>query len=307
LSPHTGDVVTVSITVTNQPCPNGGTGAGAFHIGFYFSTSSSFSGVTPFYEAAVSGCAANGTAVLNQNITMSAAPGIYYLGYKINDEDEVTECNTGDNGIFYWTITVLPPPQPDLTKGTDNFSNLSPHAGDTITASLTITNEACTGGSTNAGAFHIGYYFSTSSSFSGATPFYEEAVNGCPANGTVSTNLNITINPTTTPGTYYLGYKIDDENEIAECNEGNNGIYYWTISVLSALSAPKFGGVSASGGKLITSLSGLVAGEIVILQVSTNLQTWTPIQTNNASGSALSITNTINPSIKSQFFRAGVE
>ena len=63
LSPHTGDVVTASITVTNPPCPNGGTSAGAFHIGFYFSTSSSFIGATPFYEAAVSGCAANGTAV----------------------------------------------------------------------------------------------------------------------------------------------------------------------------------------------------------------------------------------------------
>ena len=150
----------------------------------------------------------------------------------------MTECNAGDNGIFYWTITVLPPPQPDLTKGTDNLSTLSPPAGDTVTASLTITNEACTGGSANAGTFHVGFYgLSTSTSFTGLTPFYELQVNGCPANGTVSTNLNITINSATAPGTYYLGYKIDDENEIAECNEGNNGIYYWTISVLSSNTA----------------------------------------------------------------------
>ena len=467
LSPHTGDVVTASITVTNQPCPNGGTSAGAFHVGFYFSTTSTFAGVTPFYEATVSGCASNGTALLNQNITISAgtAPGIYYLGYKLNDESEVTECNAGDNGIFYWTITVLPPPQPDLIKGTDSLSTLSPPAGDTITASLTITNGVCTGGSTNAGAFHVGFYgLSTSPSFTGLTPFYELKVNGCPANGIASTNLNITISSGTAPGTYYLGYKIDDENEVAECNEGNNGIYYWTISVLSSttaqitlatvptgllvsldngssvaapvttnwtsgsthtiatftgqlsadnhtrynfsswsdggaqshsitpvssgtytahfstnylldatasplaggvvtnnpsgpwynpgdvvhltanraggyvlsswagadsysnnlatvtlngyrsvtanfsiITAPHFGGSSATGGKLVTTLSGLLTGETVTLLVSTNLHTWTPIQTNAISGSALSITNTINPSIRSQFFRATVQ
>lgn len=310
-SPHTGDVVTASITVTNQPCPNGGTAAGAFHVGFYFSASSSFSGATPFYEAAVSGCAANGATLLNQNITISSgtAPGIYYLGYKINEENEVNECNSGDNGIFYWTITVLPPPQPDLTRSTDNLSNSSPHPGDTITTSLTITNGSCTGGSANAGTFHVGFYgLSTTTSFTGLTPFYELQVNGCTANGTVSTNLNITINSTTTPGTYYLGYKINDENEVSECNSGNNGIYYWTLTVQPTNNiAPSFGGVSVSGGKMITTLSGLTTGEKIVLQGSTNLLNWTPITTNPASGSALSITNTINPSIKSQFFRATVQ
>jgi hypothetical protein len=58
---------------------------------------------------------------------------------------------------------------------------------------------------------------------------------------------------------------------------------------------------------LVTAFSALIAGETVILQVSTNLQTWTPIQTNNASGSVLSITDTINPSTKGQFFLATVQ
>jgi hypothetical protein len=466
-SPHTGDVVTVSITITNQPCSNGGTAAGTFHVGFYFSASSSFAGATPFYEAAVSGCAANGATLLNQNITISSGtvPGIYYLGYKINDENEVNECNSGDNGIFYWTITVLPPPQPDLTKITDYLNNSSPHPGDTVSTSITITNGSCTGGSADAGTFHIGYYFSSSSSFSGATPFYEQQINGCAANTAVSTNLNITINSATTPGTYYLGYKINDENEVSECNSGNNGIFYWTLSVqstnttaqvtlatvpsgllvsldngasvptpvttnwtsgtthsistftgqlsidnhtrynysswsdggaqshsitpnvsgtytayfsknyllntsasplsggvitnspagpwynpgsvvqltanraggyvvsswtgvdsssnnvasltmngyrsaianFSVVTAPNFGGSSAISNKLITTLSGLLSGEQVILQVSTNLQTWNPIQTNSVNGSTLSLTNTINPSLKNQFYRATVQ
>ena len=241
LSPHTGDVVTASITITNQPCYYGGTSAGDFHVGFYFSSSSSFIGATPFYEAAVSGCTTNGTASLNQNISISAgtAQGIYYLGYKIDDENEVNECNKGDNGIFYWTITVLPPPQPDLTKSTDNLSNTSPHPGDTITASLTITNGSCTGGSANAGVFHVGFYgLSSTTSFTGLTAFYELQVNGCTANGTASTNLNIIIPAAQAPGTYYLGYKIDDENEVNECNAGNNSIYYWTVTVTQSDTTP---------------------------------------------------------------------
>jgi hypothetical protein len=467
-SPHTGDVVTASITITNQPCSNGGTSAGAFHVGFYgLSTTPSFTGLSAFYELRVNGCAANGTVSTNLNITISAGttPGIYYLGYKIDDENEVNECNGGDNGIYYWTITVLPPPQPDLTLGTATLNTSSPPAGDTITASLTITNEACTGGSANAGTFHVGFYgLSTTTSFTGLSPFYELQVNGCAAYGSVSTNLNIIISPATAPGTYYLGFKIDDENEVNECNEGNNGFYYWPLTVqstniaqitlatvptsllvsvdsgssvaapliinwtsgsthtiatftgqlsadshtrynfsswsdagaqshsvtpvssgtytayfstnywlnttasplnggvvtnnplgpwynpgvvvrltanpaggyvlsswmgedsysnnlatvtmngyrnvtanFSVITAPIFGCASAASGQLKTTLSGLLAGETVILQVSTNLQTWTPIQTNNANGSVLSITNTINPSTKSQFFRATVQ
>jgi Subtilase family/CARDB/Bacterial Ig domain len=233
-TPHVGDTIAASLTITNNSCSGGGAAAGTFHVGFYFSSSSSFSGVSPFYEASVGGCPANSTTSLNQNILISAgtAPGTYYLGYKIDDENEVAECNEGDNGIYYWTITVLPPPQPDLTKFTDSLNNSSPRPGDTITASITVTNESCSGGSTNSRPFHVGFYgLSTSTSFAGLTPFYELQVNGCPSNGVISTDLNITITSSTPTGTYYLGYKIDDENEVAECDENNNGIFYWTVNV----------------------------------------------------------------------------
>jgi hypothetical protein len=71
--------------------------------------------------------------------------------------------------------------------------------------------------------------------------------------------------------------------------------------------SPSFGGSSVIGGKLHSTLSGLSSGATVVLQVSSDLKTWTPIQTNTVSGSTLSITNTINPAMKSQFFRALVQ
>lgn len=250
-SPHAGDVVMASITITNQSCSGGSANAGAFHVGFYWSTGPTFSGTTPFYEAPIASCPANGTVPLNQNITIAAqnTPGTYYLGYKINDKSEVSECNDNNNGIFYWTITVLPPPQPDLTGLTGLLNNSSPHAGDTVKTTITITNQSCSGGSSNAAAFHVGFYWSTSSSFSGASPFYEAPVSGCAANGTVSLTNSITIGAGNVPGTYYLGYKINDENEVTECNGGNNGIYYWTVTVIPDTNPPTINITSPTSGQ----------------------------------------------------------
>ena len=259
-NPHAGDTVTASITITNQSCTGFGNNAGAFHVGFYWSTSPSFSGVSPFYEAPLSGCTANSAVPLIQNITIGTgtAPGTYYLGFKINDENEVVECNTNNND-FYWTVTVLPPPQPDLTKGTDNLNNLYPSPGATVTASVTITNESCTGGSTNAGAFHVGFYWSTSPSFSGVSPFYEAPLSGCAANGTVSLTNNITIGSGVVPGTYYLGYNINNENEVVECNTDNNGIFYWTVTVTDT-NPPTINITSPTSGQKMTNALATVIG-----------------------------------------------
>ena len=130
----------------------------------------------------------------------------------------------------------MPSPQPDLTLFTSSLSNTNPVLGATISPSLTITNEPCTGGSTNANTFHVGVYWTTNINFTGATLLGEVPVAGCPANGITTLNPNVTISTNTIPGKYYLGFKIDDENEIAECNEGNNGIYYWTINVAATTS-----------------------------------------------------------------------
>ena len=156
----------------------------------------------------------------------SLSAGTHTLKIKTDTTGVIAESSETDNE-YTKTITVTGPSQPDLAKSTDNLSNLNPHPGDVVTASLTIANQ----GDANAGSFHVGFYWSGSSSFSGETAFYEAPVSGCSANGTVSVNQTITINAPTVPGTYYLGYKIDDQNEVAESNENNNGVCYWTVTV----------------------------------------------------------------------------
>jgi hypothetical protein len=320
LSPLAGETVTASITITNQPCPGGAAAAGAFYVGFYWSANLSFGGVAPFYEAPVGGCPAGATVPLTQRVTIppTTTQGTYYLGYKINDSNEVAECDESNNGIYYWTLTVLPPcpftlntttatfgtgggsgsvsvtasngcawtatsnngfititsgdsgsgngtvdysvaantgttgragtmtvagqtftvtqaaggSSADLTKSSDQLNNLSPLPGEIVTASITITNQPCPGGGAAASAFHVGFYWSTTSSFSAVSPFDEASVSGCAAGASVSITQRITIASITTPGLYYLGYKVDDSNEVAECTVADKGIFYWTVTVL---------------------------------------------------------------------------
>jgi uncharacterized repeat protein (TIGR03803 family) len=100
-----------------------------------------------------------------------------------------------------------------------------------------------------------------------------------------------------------------DGNLYGTCQNG--GTYFGAsggiIFRLNLPPRPVFGGTSAIGGKLKTTLSGLSSGSTVVLQVSSDLKNWTPITTTVVNGSTLSFTNTINPAIKGQYFRAMVQ
>ena len=134
---------------------------------------------------------------------------------------------------------LAPQPESDLTRDGDSVDNLpystyDVSAGSTFTASVVVTNQACAGPSTAAGPFHVGFYWSTDSSFNGVTATDEIPASGCAEDGSVLVTDVCTIAQTVTPGTYYLGYKIDDLNEVTECNTDDKGIFYWTMNVFPA-------------------------------------------------------------------------
>jgi len=139
---------------------------------------------------------------------------------------------------------LAPQPESDLTRYTDSLDiyydesagSYDVSAGNTFIASITVTNQACPGGGTAAGPFHVGFYWSTDSSFGGLSAAFEVPVSGCAEGGSVLVTNSFTIDQTVTPGIYYLGYKIDDSNEVVECNETDKGIFYWTVTVFSPCS-----------------------------------------------------------------------
>jgi hypothetical protein len=227
-SPQPGQAFTAYVTVKNQ---GSASGSGGWLAVWKNQPSTQACGATGDSYQSVGTLAAGASSTFTfSGLTAPAASGSYTFRAFVDSGCTTAESNENNNQTTLG-YTVIQPAQSDLTKGTDNLSNLSPYPGDVVTVSITVQNQSCSGGSASAGAFHIGFYWSTSSSFSGVSPFLETAVSGCSANGTVSISQNITINSTTTPGTYYLGYKIDDQNEVAECNENNNGIFHWTVNV----------------------------------------------------------------------------
>jgi hypothetical protein len=65
-----------------------------------------------------------------------------------------------------------------------------------------------------------------------------------------------------------------------------------------------FSNVQISNGVVTATLDGLAAGETIVVQSSSNLQDWSSIQTNTASGPSLQVTNSFNPVIPALFLRA---
>jgi hypothetical protein len=70
------------------------------------------------------------------------------------------------------------------------------------------------------------------------------------------------------------------------------------------IAPPRFGGLSLSSGALAATLSGLPAGATVVLESSSNLRDWAPVQTNIANSTSLSVSGPINPAGGTEFLRA---
>jgi hypothetical protein len=125
-------------------------------------------------------------------------------------------------------------------------------------------------------------------------------VNGVSANGGTASGAGTAIWNATVPlssGTNLVTVTVKDTLNNSSQRQ---------ITVTYNPPAPVFGGSSVSDGKLQMTLSGLSAAETVVVEASSDLRNWTPIQTNTVAGFTLSITNVINPALPGQYFRARV-
>lgn len=224
-------------------------------------------GLNPFFGTSCAAPHAAAIAALLESYNTNLSPTLVRFVLANTTLDIMAPGWDRDSGAgIVMALAALQAVEPDLTRYSDNLNNLSPYVGETVTASLLITNQFCSLAGNNVGTFHVGFYWSTNSSFSGVSPFYEAPITSCAANGSVSLNQNITISTGTTPGIYYLGYKINDENEVTECSSANNYIYYWTVTVTPT--SPTVN-ISYGGGNVVLSWPTNFAG--YILEYTTNL------------------------------------
>ncbi len=146
--------------------------------------------------------------------------GSYFVGYLIDCGNKVPESDEVNNSC-YWShlkIDKLPPAKPNLfCKSVGNGSV----SDDQLTVSnITIGNN----GTATAGGSRIAYYLSINPTITADDILLgTDQLGAIPAGGQATTSFSVGLSSLgLEAGNYYVGYLIDDKNEVMETNESDN-------------------------------------------------------------------------------------
>lgn len=212
-----GSNLTISDVVRNQ----GNANAGAFNIGFYLSTDTTYQATDPFLcQRALSGLAAvtnnptSGTATTTCSIS-TIAPGLYYVIGRVDSGAVITETNETNNTFASSQIAI----GPDLIVSLISASKSS----NTLTIQSAVKNQE----NATAGASEIGFYLSTDQTLSTASDTFvcKRAVTSLaagasdPASSVTTTTCTL---PAVPAGSYYVIGYADSAGLVIEARENNN-------------------------------------------------------------------------------------
>jgi subtilase family serine protease/CubicO group peptidase (beta-lactamase class C family) len=200
---------------------DGDRGAGSHSIGIYLSTDTTITAADSLIrEIAVDTLPRNGTLTVSATIDVQglAIPdGIYFIGILVDKDGEVTEVSEEDNDCYY-EGTRLTFGAPNLTCG--EVGTLTITDGLIDITDLKITNNGFLG----AGSHSVGVYLSTNTNF---TSFDVQIgtinVDTLAAGDTLTTSFSTDISAADIDdGTYFVGFIIDQDDEVAESDEDDN-------------------------------------------------------------------------------------
>jgi hypothetical protein len=197
ISPTNGQ----SLSATTSATLSWGTSANADSYDVYFGTSS------------------NPPLLANQTGTgrsVSVAPGQTYF-WKVVARVNCNSSLTFTAGIWSFSVNVSTLPDLIVTQLTAPTTG---SVGGQITVSVTVANQ----GSANAGAFRLGFYFSTDSTITTGDTFtaWCDFPPGLAAGASATCGGPVGVPSSLSPGTYYFGAIADDLGAVAESNESNN-------------------------------------------------------------------------------------
>jgi chitodextrinase len=213
-------ITSSSITINDVVGNIGNQNAGAFDVGFYLSTDTSYQTTDTFLcKRSLSGLAAgtnnppSGTATTTCSIS-GIGPGSYYLIAVSDSGQVIAETNETNN-----TFSTGLPIGPDLIVSLFSASK----SGSTLTIQSAAKNQ----GNRNSGAFDIGFYLSTDTTLDTSSDYFvckrsiaSLAVGASdPPSGATTGTCTL---PAVPAGSYYVIAFADSTRVITEYNENNN-------------------------------------------------------------------------------------
>jgi len=163
----------------------------------------------------------NISATCSGNVTLPAtlAPGTYYVGAFADDTQQVTESDENNN-------TALAANQMVVTRGAAadlTVTAVTAPATVTLGERPNITSAIRNLGTADAGAFRLGYYLSTDATITTADiPLGTCSYAGLAAGASSGCAGPLLFPTTLTPGRYYFGAIVDDQNQVVESDKTNN-------------------------------------------------------------------------------------
>ncbi|WP_375415731.1 CARDB domain-containing protein [uncultured Hymenobacter sp.] len=150
-------------------------------------------------------------------VPAGTAPGNYYVLFTADYQNQVNESNEGNN-VAAVSITVTPPAI-DLTIQQAVVNPLNTAAGNSISLSCAILNQ----GNAPASSSSVGFYLSTNTTLDAndqlLTSQFGTALSPPYSSDRYGTAA---VPPGTAPGTYYILFVADYQNQVGETNEANN-------------------------------------------------------------------------------------
>jgi CARDB/S-layer homology domain/Putative binding domain, N-terminal len=184
---------------------------------------SSSGGPGSFGVTTQTGCGWSASSDVGWITTTSSSTGSGTVNYSVG-QNSSTSSRTGHVTVQGQTHTVTQAgtvtPLPDLIV-TSLTAAISGSIGGQITVSVTVANQ----GSANAGAFRLGFYFSTDSTITTGDTFTGwscDFQSGLAAGASSTCGGPIGVPSSLAPGNYYFGAMADDVGQVAESNETNN-------------------------------------------------------------------------------------
>lgn len=215
-----------------------GTVGGPFTVGFYLSTDTNITTGDLLLGQVVESAASIPGDTFGESspgrmftIPGGTVDGTYYLGAIIDSADVIAETNEGNNVAWSQLDVSIPMASIDLLADSVSTATASVTAGDSI--QIAYAGQA-SGIGTIGGNFSLGFYLSPDATINAGDQLLAQRVGAWATTGgdTFSASgYTVPIPASTTPGTYYLGFWVDDTGVVTETNESNNVAVHHPLTV----------------------------------------------------------------------------